>query len=197
MNDRRSDDNAEAQDQQQAEPGADRPDLASRVRELESTLASTNDRLLRALADQENVRRRADRDREEALKFASSDLVRDLLPSIDNLRRAIESVPDADRADEISRHLLAGVEAIERGILDTLEKHGIRRIDPLGRPFDPRRHQAMFEQRNGEHPPGTVVQVLQPGYTHHDRLLRPAMVSVASAGGDRTLAEPDMDSRRE
>jgi molecular chaperone GrpE len=179
-----------------AEPGAGQADLASRVLELGKALTAANDRLLRALADQENFRRRADREREDAVKFVASGLARDLLPTIDNLRRAIDSALNDDRADEASRPLLAGVEAIERGLLDALEKHGVRRVDPLGQPFDPHRHEAMFEEQDAESPPGTVIRVLQPGYMHHDRLLRPAMVAVSKGGGDQASAEPDIDSGR-
>lgn len=180
-----SDSNAETKEPPtQSGAGSGQPDSAARMQELESELASANDRLLRALAEMENVRRRADRERGEALKFAGSGLARDLLPAIDNLRRAIESVPQVDRLDEASRQLLAGVEATERAILDTLQKHGIQRIDPVGDLFDPHRHQAMYEEPSDERAPGTVTRVLQPGYMYHDRLLRPAVVGVARRDGD-------------
>jgi molecular chaperone GrpE len=148
------------------------------VAELQVELADVKDRLLRAIAEQENIRRRTQRERDQAERFAASGLARDLLPTVDNLRRAIESV-SASPADEMLQQLLTGVAATERGLLDALEKHGIRRFDPLGEPFDPERHQAMFAAPDAERPPGTVIQVLQPGYLHYDRLLRPAMVGVA------------------
>jgi molecular chaperone GrpE len=154
--------------------------------ELEAELSEAKDRLLRALAEQENVRRRAERERAEAIKFAASDIVRDLLPAIDNLRRAIESTPQGKVPDEAVLKLLAGVEATEQGLLEALEKHGIRRINPLGEIFDPAQHQAMLEVTDPTRPAGTVAEVLQPGYLHHDRLLRPAMVSVAK--GDHSSA---------
>jgi molecular chaperone GrpE len=145
----------------------------------EDTIAELQDRLLRALAEQENIRRRAERQQDEAVRFAASGLARDLLPTLDNLSRALESLRQAP-ADETTRNLLAGVAATERGLLEALRKHGIERIEPrLGEPFDPHRHQAMFQVDGSPQPPGTVAQVLQPGYTQHERLLRPALVGVA------------------
>jgi len=144
------------------------------------------DQLKRALAEQDNVRRNAGRDREQAVKFATSTLARDLLATLDNLRRAIESVP-ADRiADPAVAGLLAGVVATERGLLDTLARHGIRRFDPIGAAFDPHHHDAVFQVATPAHAPGTVVEVLQPGYMHHDRLLRPATVGVAQSDARET-----------
>jgi molecular chaperone GrpE len=169
-----------------SDPPAWTPVSGERARP-ESEVAELKDRLLRVLADQENARKRSEREREDAVRYASSALGRDLLTTVDNLRRAIESVgpvdgPEDNDLPEIARTLLAGVAATERGLLDTLEKHGVRRVDPVpGEPFDPHRHQAMFEVPGGDYPPGTVAQVLQPGYLHHDRLLRPALVGVAAA----------------
>jgi len=169
-----------------SDPPAWTPVSGERARP-ESEVAELKDRLLRVLADQENARKRSEREREDAVRYASSALGRDLLTTVDNLRRAIESVgpvegPEDNDLPEIARTLLAGVAATERGLLDTLEKHGVRRVDPVpGEPFDPHRHQAMFEVPGGDYPPGTVAQVIQPGYLHHDRLLRPALVGVAAA----------------
>jgi len=179
-------------DRPDAQPGApDDPDdasaaeaeadLSARVVELESELAERKDRLLRALAEQENSRRRAEPERQEAIRFAAAGLARDLLETADNLRRAIESVPDETANDETVRRLLAGIVATERALLDAFEKHGIRRVDALGHPD---RHDAVFEVADAASPPGTVAEVLQPGYLHHDRLLRPAKVGVAK-GDDR------------
>jgi molecular chaperone GrpE len=109
-------------------------------------------------------------------------LARDLLATADNLRRAIESVPEERIADETVRPLLAGVVATERALLDALAKHGIHRVASLGERFDPDRHEAVFEVTAPEQPAGTVAEVLQEGYLHHDRLLRPAMVGVAKGG---------------
>jgi molecular chaperone GrpE len=187
MNDPRPDGEPEAPDggPEPAEGQNDRPEAetgaAAHVPAIEAELADCKDRLLRALAEQENARRRALREREEAVRFAASGLARDLLATADNLRRAIESVPD-ESADEPLQRLLTGIVATERALLDALAKHGIRRIDALGQPFDPERHEAVFEVSDPERPAGTVAEVLQPGYLHHDRLLRPAMVGVAKGG---------------
>jgi len=107
---------------------------------------------------------------------------KDLLSAADNLRRALDSLPEAEVKDERTRGLLAGVAATERELLSVFERHGIRRIDPKGEPFDHNFHQAIFEVEREDQPSGTVVEVLQPGYVLHDRLLRPAMVGVAKAG---------------
>ena len=148
---------------------------------LTHEIAALNDRLLRALAEQENIRRRAAREREQAVRFAGAELVKMLLPTIDNLRRALESAPQYDvPPDDAWQTLLAGVAATERGLIDALAKQGIRPIEPaLCDPFDPSHHQALFEVEDSSCPPGTVAQVIQPGYVYHDRLLRPALVGVA------------------
>ena len=152
-----------------------------RIAALETELADTKDRLLRALAETENVRRRAQREREDTQKYAVSGFARDLLATADNLRRALDSVPEAEIKDARLRSLLDGVAATERELLSVFERHGIRRIDPKGERFDHNFHQAVFEAERPEAPVGTVVEVLQPGYVLHDRLLRPAMVGVAKA----------------
>ena len=162
---------------------------ANRVAGLEAELAECKERLLRVLAEQENARRRATRERDEAVRFAASGLARDLLATADNLRRAIESIPEERTADDTVRQLLSGIVATERALLEALEKHGIRRIQALGEPFDPDRHEAVFEVTDPERPPGTVAEVLQPGYLHHDRLLRPALVGVAKDGDAAAAGE--------
>ena len=152
-------------DRPDAEPGAPgdpddataaeaEADMGARVAALEAEAADCKDRLLRALAEQENSRRRSQREREEAIRFAAAGLGRDLLATADNLRRAIESVPDQTRADETTDRLLAGVVATERALLDALEKHGIRRVDALGQPFDPARHEAVFRGDRRRESPG-------------------------------------------
>jgi molecular chaperone GrpE len=154
----------------------------TRVTELAAELAEYKDRLLRALAETENVRRRAQREREDASKYAIAGFAKDLLSAADNLRRALESLPESEAKDERSRSLLAGVAATERELLGVFERHGIKRIDPRGESFDHNLHQAIFETESPEQPSGSVVEVLQPGYVLHDRLLRPAMVGVAKGG---------------
>jgi len=150
-----------------------------RIVALETELAEAKDRLLRALADTENTRRRAQREREDLQKYAITGFAKDLLSPVDNLRRALDSMPEAEVNDLKLRGLLDGVAATERELLSALERHGVRRIDPKGEKFDHNFHQAIFEAENSGQPAGTVVEVLQPGYVLHDRLLRPAMVGVA------------------
>jgi molecular chaperone GrpE len=150
-----------------------------RLAALEVELADRKERLLRALAETENTRRRAQREREDASKYAITGFAKDLLSAADNLRRALESLPEAEIRDERTRSLLAGVAATERELLSVFERHGIRKVDPQGERFDHNFHQAIFEAEREDQPSGTVVEVLQPGYVLHDRLLRPAMVGVS------------------
>jgi molecular chaperone GrpE len=160
--------------------GVGEPSAADRVQQLETELAELKDRSLRALADAENTRRRAQREVVEARKYAASGVVKDLLNVSDNLRRALESVPPELRAqDEQVKNLVVGVELVEKDLLSAFEKHGVKKIEPLNEPFNHEYHQAMYEIENTGKPSGTVVQLLQPGYVLHDRLLRPAMVAVA------------------
>lgn len=170
----------------EAEP--EEPSPETRVTELEAELAESKDRLLRALAETENVRRRAQREREDASKYAIAGFAKDLLSAADNLRRALESLPEAEAKDERTRSLLAGVAATERELLGVFERHGIKRIDPRGEIFDHNFHQAIFEAERPDQPSGSVVELLQPGYVLNDRLLRPAMVGVAKGG--RKPSEP-------
>ena len=158
------------------------PPADERLAGLEAELADFKDRLLRALAECENVRRRAQREREDTLKYAAAGFARDLLSTADNLRRALDSVPQEEAGDERLKSLLTGVAATERELLSVFERYGIRRIDPKGERFDHNYHQAVFEAENTGQPAGTIVEVLQPGYVLHDRLLRPAMVGVAKGG---------------
>jgi len=164
----------------EAEPTGGSAD--DRLVALEAELADQKDRLLRALAETENVRRRTQREREDASKYAVSGFAKDLLSAADNLRRALESLPESEVRDERTRNLLAGVAATERELLSVFERHGIKRIDPQGERFDHNFHQAIFEAERPDEPSGTIVEVLQPGYVIHDRLLRPAMVGVAKGG---------------
>ncbi len=174
---------------QAGDPGIDIPavpaeDAAAepKVAELEGEVARLKDQLLRALADQENLRRRAERDREDAGKFAIVAFARDMVSVADNLRRALESLPpEAEDEDETVRNLRQGVDATERELVGALERRGVKRIDPMGERFDPNFHEAMFEVPGGDQPAGTVVQVLQPGYLIHERLLRPARVAVVKS----------------
>jgi molecular chaperone GrpE len=153
------------------------------INELEAELAAMTDKMQRALAEAENTRRRAERDRHEAMKYGAVGLARDLLSVSDNLRRALEALPeDARDGDGWAKDLITGVELIEREFLDAFGKHGVVKMEPMGEPFDHNFHQAMFEMEDPEKPAGTVVQQMQPGYRLHDRLLRAAMVGVSKGG---------------
>jgi molecular chaperone GrpE len=160
-----------------------------RAAALEAELAEAQDKLLRALAETENVRRRAQRERADAEKYGFAKFAGDLLSVADNLRRALDSLPEAEAKDDRTRSLLEGVAATERELLAAFERHNLKRIDPKGERFDHNFHQAVFEVENTGRPAGTIVEVLQPGYVVHDRLLRPAMVGVAKGGAP--AAEPE------
>lgn len=159
---------------------------------LEAEKADLRDKLLRALADLENVRRRAEREAADARTYAVTAFARDMLNVADNIRRALESVPEELRAGEgPAKALVDGIDLTERDLLKTLDRHGVRPVEPQGQKFDPHLHQAMFEVPNPDVPNGTVVQILQTGYTIGDRVLRPALVGVAK-GGPKTPA-PESD----
>jgi molecular chaperone GrpE len=185
---RPADDNEE-----DAEPGDQTVGTERDERPLERDLEGMRDRLMRALAEQENARRRAQRDREEAVRYANADLARDLLPIIDNLTRALDSLPEEDAADASMLQMLRGISAIERQMLQALERHGIQRFEPIGEAFDPHLHHAVLRNDTSDQPAGTVTEVLQPGYLYNDRLLRPAMVGVA---GEATTQAPSADEMR-
>ena len=161
----------------------DQPDPATSPQPAQGDVAvelsETKDRLLRVLAEQENVRSQARRGVDEAVVRGEARLAADLLASLDSLERAIASTPADKRSDPVVATLLAGVEATRRALLDALARHGIKRFDPAGEEFDPHRHEASFEIPDGSVPAGTVIEVVQPGYLHNDRLLRPALVGVS------------------
>jgi len=145
--------------------------------------AELKDKLLRALAEMENLRKRTERGVAEARSYGIAAFARDILTVADNMHRALQAL-DAElreKADASVKALLAGVELTERELLNVLEKHGVRRLDPLGQKFDPNLHQAMFEVPDANAPAGSVVQVMQAGYLIGERVLRPALVAVAKA----------------
>lgn len=151
---------------------------------LEAEVASLKDRLLRTLADMENLRRRGEKDVADARAYAVTNFARDMVNVADNLRRAIESVPADARAavEGALKAVLEGVELTERDLLNTLERHGIKKLDPVGQKFDPNFHQAMMEIPDTTVPNGTVTQVIQTGFAIGERVLRPALVGVAKGG---------------
>lgn len=159
-------------------------DPEARIVELEDEIGTLKDQFLRALAEAENVRKRSERQLSEAHKYGVANFARAVLSVADGLSRALATVPQDQREGEgLLQTLLGGVEAVERELLKALEGHNIERIDPVGQPFDPNFHEAMYEVPDSEFPNGTVAQVIQPGYRLHDRLLRPARVSVAKGSG--------------
>jgi len=166
----------------QPEDEAPAPDEAAANGDADAgKAAALKDQLLRALAEAENTRRRAQKEREDTAKYAISDFAKEMLNVADNFQRALAAIPE-DVKDPVLKNLIAGVQATERQLQAALERFGIKKLDPLGQPFDPHFHRAMTEIDDPDQPPGTVVQVMQPGYLIHDRLLREALVAVAKGG---------------
>lgn len=150
---------------------------------LVADAADAKDRMLRALAELDNVRRRTEREKADFSKYAISDFARDVIGLGDDVQRAIDHVPaDAAASDPALKSFLEGVQLMERELLATLERHGVSKLAPMGERFDPNRHQAVMEQENADVPAGTVVQVLQAGYVIGERTLRPAVVVVSRGG---------------
>ncbi|HSH57345.1 MAG TPA: nucleotide exchange factor GrpE, partial [Halomonas sp.] len=169
------------QDETVAFEGGDNPEaevLAARVEELEQSVAEAKDQALRAAAEAQNVRRRAEQDAEKARKFALERFVKELLPVVDSLEKALEAM--ADGASESHRE---GVSMTLKLQLDVLGKFGVEVVDPAGEPFDPQYHEAMAMVPNPELDPNSVMEVVQKGYLLNGRLVRPAMVVVSQAAG--------------
>ena len=155
---------------------------AARIVELEGETSQLRDQLLRAMAETENVRKRAERQIEDAHRYAVTGFARDILSIGDNLERALFAVPEERRGEhELLQTLLEGVIAVQNDFQGALVAHKIERLDPTGEPFDPNLHEAMYEVPDSEYPNGSVAQVMQAGYRLHDRLLRPARVGVAKS----------------
>jgi molecular chaperone GrpE len=149
---------------------------------LEIERDSLKDQALRAMAEAENTRRRTERELSQARKYGHAGFARDLLAVVDNLKRAVDALPeDRSDLDDTMTNLVVGVEMIHQEITSVLDRHGITKIDPMGEKFDYDKHQAMFEVPTDEVEPGMVVQVAQTGWMLHDRLLTPAMVGVSKA----------------
>jgi molecular chaperone GrpE len=168
----------------QAQQNETAPDsLEEALAAARAEAAQMKDQALRAMAEAENTRKRAQRDREDAQKYGITNFAREMLTVADNLRRALEAIPaETLQSDEALKTLYDGVAATERQLEAALGKQQIQRIWPEGERFDSNFHQAMFEVPDTGKPAGTVVQVLQAGYKIHDRLLRPALVGVAKGG---------------
>ncbi len=169
---------------------ADKPEAAAAAPEptpstaLEREHAEMKDRLLRTLAEMENLRKRTEREVAESRLYGVTSFARDMLGVADNMRRALEALPPQARASAEPgiKALVEGVELTERELLKALEKNGVRQFTPHGEKFDPNVHQAMFEVPDPSVPAGSIVQVVQPGYMIGERVLRPALVGVSKGG---------------
>ncbi len=175
-----------------------------RLAQLERENSDLKDRLLRALAEMENLRRRTEREIQDTRAFSITKFASDMIGTADNLRRAIESAPKGEEGNaeyeaiaKAIQPLLDGVALTERELLKALEKHGVKRREPVGERFDPHRDQAMFEIPDESVPNGTVMQVVQVGYMIGERVLRPAMVGVSKGGPARPATEPEAEKSGE
>jgi molecular chaperone GrpE len=161
------------------------------VEALAKELAEARDKTLRTLAEMENLRQRTRREVADSKVYGITGFARDVLDIADNLQRALDAVPAEAKAaaDPGLKALIEGVELTERSLLNALEKNGVKKFDPQGEKFDPNFQQAMYEVPDASVPSGTVVQVVQAGYTIGDRVLRPALVGIAKGGAKTTAPE--------
>jgi molecular chaperone GrpE len=158
-------------------------DLEATIDTLKGQIDDLTDRLLRAHAEMDNLRKRAEREKEETTKYAITRFARDVVTVADNFERAVQAVPPgAAEQDSALKSLVEGVSMTEREFLNVLERYGVKRVSPKGEMFNPHQHQAMMEMQNLDVAPGTILEVFQPGYLLEDRVLRPAMVVVAKGG---------------
>ena len=166
-------------------------DASARIQELEAQLADFKDKYVRAVAETENMRKRNARERQDISKYAVSSFAKDLLDFSDNFRRAMDSLPaELLEEDQRIKNTLGGIEAMERELLKIFEKHGIQKMEPMDEIFDPNFHEVMFESPGSGKPAGTIVQIIEPGYMLHDRLLRPARVGIAKDDGSSDETPP-------
>ena len=171
-------------DEIREETAADAPELAEhdRVTELEKQLEEANAKALYAHAETQNVRRRLEAEKQQAAAYASTGFARDMLAVRDHLDRALSHVPEGAEEDEKIKSFVDGIQSTLRELDAVFSRNGVTRIEALGQPLDPHKHQAMIELATGEAAPGTIVEEMQTGYMLKDRLLRPALVGVAKAG---------------
>ncbi|NND50388.1 MAG: nucleotide exchange factor GrpE [Rhizobiales bacterium] len=185
----------EAAEAGEAIPGENASDApvseSEQLAALQAEITDYRDRLLRSMAEMDNLRKRTQREKDDATRFAISRFARDIIGISDDLSRAIEAVPPEARSgdDATVTGLLAGIELTERQLQQVFERHGVKRFDPAGEKFDPMVHEAMYEVPDPSQPAGTVAQVVEPGYMIADRVLRPARVGV-SAGGPKSAPKP-------
>ncbi|MHB2166552.1 nucleotide exchange factor GrpE [Alsobacter sp. R-9] len=172
-------------------------DVHAVIEALAAENTQLKDKMLRTLADMENLRRRTEKEVADARVYATTNFARDMLTVADNMRRAIETLgaEARDAAEGAFKGLLEGIELTERDLLKTLERHGIRKIEPKGEKFDPNLHQAMFEVPDPSVPNGTVREVMQAGFVIGDRVLRPALVGVAKGGPKPAPAGEGVDKQ--
>jgi len=177
-------DRASSLSQPSAESNINEPEPFTELENLYAENAGLKDKLLRALADAENVRRRAEKEVADAKLYGAANFAREMLSFVDNLRRAVESVPAEKRAalDPTAASLLEGVELMERDFLSRLARFGVRKIEAQGARFDPNQHEALFEIPDESQPAGAVAQVVEQGYMIGERVLRPAKVGVTRGG---------------
>ena len=168
----------------------DDPEVGS-VEALTKEAAESRDKMLRTLAEMENLRKRTMREVADARTYGIANFARDVLDIADNLQRALDAVPADTKAaaDPGLKALIEGVELTERSLLSALEKNGVKKFDPSGEKFDPNFQQAMYEVPDSSVPAGTVVQVVQAGYTIGERVLRPALVAVSKGGVKAAVSE--------
>jgi len=166
------------------ETAEEAPELAEhdRVTELEKALEEANSKALYAAAEVQNVRRRLEAEKQQAASYASATFARDMLAIKDHLDRALAAVSDELRQDKVASNFLAGIESTARELNAVFARNGVERIEALGQPLDPHKHQAMMELPSADAEPGTIVEEMQAGYMLKDRLLRPALVAVAKKG---------------
>ena len=175
---------SQAEEARQSEAASGERDIHSVIEALNTENTQLKDKVLRTLAEMENLRRRTEKEVADARVYATTNFARDMLNVADNVRRALESVPAeaAAGAEGALKALMEGIDLTERDLLKTLERHGVRKLEPKGEKFDPNLHQAMFEIPDPSVPNGTVREVVQAGFTIGERVLRPALVGVAKGG---------------
>lgn len=164
----------EPKDQEEAEISSE-----ELIEKLNEEITSLKDQRLRAIAELENFRKRAEKDQSDALKYGISNFAKEIIDIRDNIERAQSSISDEAKSNESIKSVIEGIDLIVQSVISTFEKIGIKKIESLNEKFDHNLHQAMMEIENDDLEPGTIVQELIPGYTLHDRLLRPAMVGVS------------------
>jgi molecular chaperone GrpE len=192
-----TDTTARASEAASAEAAAVEAQTPDPVEVAQREAAEFKDRLLRTLAEMENLRKRTEREIADSRVYGIAGFARDVLGVADNMHRAVAAItPEArEQANDALKALIEGVELTERELLKAMEKHGVKKLEPLGQKFDPNFHQAMLEVPDPSAVAGTVVQVLQGGYTLGDRVLRPALVGIAKGGPKAAAAPPSNDNQ--